>query len=348
MKFSIVIPLYNKAPYIGNTIASVLAQSVTSFEVIVVNDGSSDDGAERVAAIRDPRLRLVHQANAGVSAARNHGIALARGDWVAFLDADDWHHPQYLAGLLLAQQAFPEADAVATDFVPIAHCEGRWPLPWPVPATPPEVELIDDLPRRWMSGPSIFTSAVAVRRTRLQRMQPCFAPGESYGEDLDLWFRLAEQTPIALVHAPLVAYRVAVQGSLSAQHAPATLPPSLERMRQRALSGGLSVLQRESALWFVAQYQVTLAREAVASGRRLQSWRWLLRARHAASGQRWWLTAAMTLFCSANLVRNWQLWRVRRAARLTPPTPPTPRSAAPAGLTASTERPAVQGTPTGH
>lgn len=318
MKFSIIIALYNKAPYICNTIASVLTQTFTDYEVIVIDDGSSDGGAELVAAMMAPRLRLVRQTNAGVSAARNRGIALARGEWVAFLDADDWHHPQYLACLLQTQLACPEADTVATDFVPVPHAEGRWPLPWPVPETPPEVERITDLPSRWMRGPSLFTSAVAVRRTRLQQMQPCFPPGESYGEDLDLWFRLAEQTPIALAHAPLVAYRIEVENSLSARHAPLTLTPFLHRLRQRALSGGMSALQRQSALWFIAQCEVTLARQALASGQRLQGLRWLLRARRAASGKRWWLTAAMTLFFPHSLVKNWQIWRIRRIG----PSPP--------------------------
>lgn len=313
MKFSIVIPLYNKAPYICSTIASVLEQTFTDFEVIVVDDGSSDGGTELVQAMTDPRLRLVRQANAGVSAARNHGIDLAQGEWVAFLDADDWHHPQYLACLLLAQEAYPQADAVATDFVPIAHSEGRWPLPWPGPTQPPEVELITDLPRRWMSGPSIFTSAVAVRTARLRQMQPCFPPGEFYGEDIDLWFRLAERSPIALAHAPLVAYRVVVQGSLSARNTELRLSPMLERMRQRALGGGMSAAQRASALWFIAQSKVTLARQAVMAGQRWQGWCWLLRARHAARSKRWWLTAVMVLLCPASLVRHWQLWRERRA-----------------------------------
>ena len=81
MKFSIVIPLYNKATYIRSTIESALAQSFTDFEVIVVDDGSTDGGAEQVAALTDPRLTLVRQTNAGVSAARNQGIAFLYDYW---------------------------------------------------------------------------------------------------------------------------------------------------------------------------------------------------------------------------------------------------------------------------
>lgn len=315
MKFSIVIPLYNKAPYIQGTLDSVLAQTFTDFEVIVIDDGSSDGGTDLVAAVPDPRVRLVRQANAGVSAARNKGIELARGDWVAFLDADDWHHPRYLATLLLAHQACPEADILATDFVSVPDGDGIWPPRWSVPAEPPDVELITDLPLRWMNGQPLFTSSIAVRAAPLQRMQPCFAPGESHGEDLDLWFRLAEQSPIALARAPLTAYRTAVAGSLTAHHAALTMPPFLLRMRQRALSGAMPEARRQSALWLVAQHEVTLARQALASGRRIEGLRWLMRGHRAASSKRWWLTAAMACFFPGQLVRNWQLWRIRRAVR---------------------------------
>ncbi|MDB5870401.1 MAG: glycosyl transferase, family 2 [Polaromonas sp.] len=313
MKFSIVIPLHNKAPYIRCTIDSVLAQTFTDFEVIVVDDCSTDGGADLVAAMTDPRLRLVHQqANAGVSEARNRGIALARGEWVAFLDADDWLHPHYLACLLTAQKAYPQADVVATDFVLAPHTDGPWPPPWPVCTATPDVELITDLPARWMAGPTVCASAIAVRGRRLHRMRPCFPPGESQGEDLDLWFRLAEQTPFALAHSPLAAYRTRVQGSLTEHHVVVMMPPYLERMRLRALSGSMTAAQRKSALWFVAQTQLTLARLALVSGDRLQGLSWLSKARHAASGQRWWLTAAMACLFPKNLVRNWERWRLRR------------------------------------
>ena len=313
MKFSVVIPLYNKAPYINCTIESVLAQTFKDFEVIVVDDGSSDGSAELVALVRDPRFRLTRQTNSGVSAARNKGIALARGDWVAFLDGDDWHHPRYLETLVAAQNAYPDADTVATEFVPVPDSDGAWPPRWLVSAEAPDFELIKDLPLRWMAGPSLCASSLAVRTARLRQMQPCFAIGETYGEDLDLWFRLAEKTPIALAKVPMVAYRVAVAGGLTMHHRALTMPPFLHRMRARAHSGALTVPQRRSALRLVAQQEVTFARQAVVAGKRLQSLLWLMRGRRAASSRRWWLTAIMTFFLPGQLVKKWQLWRVRRA-----------------------------------
>ena len=312
MKFSVVIPLYNKASYIDCSVQSVLNQSLTDFEVIIVNDGSSDRSAEIVKAMEDPRIRVVSQENSGVSAARNLGISLARGEWVALLDADDWHHPDHLAHLVKAQAAWPEADAVATDFVEIADSDGLWPPQWTAVAQAPEVELITDLPTRWMIGPSVCSSSIAIRRQRLEQMQPCFPPGESQAEDLDFWFRLAEQTPIALAHAPLVAYRVDVKESLTTTHAVVALPGCIERMQARALSGAMTPVQRESALWFIAQHKLTLARTALASGARVEGLKWLLKGRYAASGKRWWLTAAMTFFFPKALVKSWDRWRISR------------------------------------
>jgi len=292
-RFTVVLPLYNKARYVGTAVASVLAQTCPDLELIVVDDGSTDGSAALVQAIADPRIRLVRQANAGVSAARNAGIALARGEWVAFLDADDWHHPRFLETLRRMEQRHPEVDALATRFVPFRDEAGGPPPAWSVPDDA-AVELIEDLPARWMRGPTLFTGSIAIRRVRLQRMQPCFAPGESYGEDLELWFRVAEQTPIALAHAPLAAYRVGVQGSLSLAAAASELPPWVERMRRRARSTARDCPRRASALHYIAQLELDMARSALAGGRRLEAMAWLLRASRAADSPRWWLTAFMT------------------------------------------------------
>ena len=87
--FSIIIPLYNKEKYIVNTIKSVLNQSFSKFEVIVVDDGSSDNGVNAVKKIDDSRIKIITQKNQGVSAARNNGIKNAKYEYIAFLDADD-------------------------------------------------------------------------------------------------------------------------------------------------------------------------------------------------------------------------------------------------------------------
>jgi len=131
---------------------------------------------------------------------------------------------------------------------------------------------------------------------------------------LDLWFRLAEKAPIALVRVPLAAYRVAVQGSLTTQHTATVLPPFLRRLRDRAMSGLLTPDQCHSALWMVAQHQVTLARVAIIRGQRLLSLRWLYRSRHAMRGRRWWMTLTMAIFFSNQLVHHWQRWRLQRTS----------------------------------
>jgi glycosyltransferase involved in cell wall biosynthesis len=97
--FSVVIPVYNRADVVAEAIRSVLAQSEQDFEIVVVDDGSSDDPAPAVAAFADPRIRFHRQANSGGGAARNAGIDLARGTFIAFLDSDDAYLPGHLAAM---------------------------------------------------------------------------------------------------------------------------------------------------------------------------------------------------------------------------------------------------------
>ena len=116
MKISVVIPLYNKARHIARALASVLRQTHTDLEVIVVDDGSTDGSAERARELADPRIRLVRQDNAGVSAARNRGVAAATTGLVAFLDADDEWLPDFLQTVLLLHSRFPAARVWGTAY----------------------------------------------------------------------------------------------------------------------------------------------------------------------------------------------------------------------------------------
>src|SRR5574344_2444204 len=94
--FSVVIPLYNKATSITSTIQSVLAQSYAYFEIVIIDDGSTDNSVQNVKLIDDRRIRLISKQNGGVSSARNVGIQNAKYDDIAFLDADDYLEPTYL------------------------------------------------------------------------------------------------------------------------------------------------------------------------------------------------------------------------------------------------------------
>lgn len=113
---SVVIPLYNKERQIAKTLQTVLRQTFQDFEIVIVNDGSTDKSIDEVGKIPDQRIRLIHQANAGVSAARNRGIEEARGQYIALLDADDEWDSDYLATQMRLTETYPECDIFVTNY----------------------------------------------------------------------------------------------------------------------------------------------------------------------------------------------------------------------------------------
>jgi glycosyltransferase involved in cell wall biosynthesis len=116
MLISVIIPTFNRATLVVEAVQSVLDQSIQNTEVIVVDDGSTDNTRQQLDAFGD-RIRVVYQANAGVNAARNHGIALAQGDYVALLDNDDLWLDFKLEAQLYLLERFPDAGFVYTDFL---------------------------------------------------------------------------------------------------------------------------------------------------------------------------------------------------------------------------------------
>ena len=320
MNISVVVPLYNKARYVRDAVRSALDQTLSPLEVIVIDDGSTDGGADIVQAIGDDRVRLVRQPNHGVSYTRNLGIGLARGDWIAFLDADDWYHPEMLSSLQQAQAAVPEAGMLGAGFRRVAPDFDGEVAPWSVSDSFFEVEVVEDLRTRWMRAAPFCTSSVAIRSSLLRSLQPCFETADSIGEDLDLWFRVADLTPVALVNAPCAAVRV-LPDSLSTTQPPAALPAYLERMERRALAGDIPARHRRSAIRFVAQMQVTLAREALDVRNRRLALHWLGRSRRIGGSRRWLLTALMALCMPAQVAGHWQRWRLRSAELFSPEGP---------------------------
>lgn len=290
--YSVVIPLYNKAPFVRVTLASVLAQSCQDFEIIVVDDGSKDDGAAIAESLGDPRIRVIRQINAGVAAARNRGVQEARGTWVAFLDADDWWHPEFLSRMQAVAAQHPQVAIVAGTFKMENHRDDWQPTPWPVPASAP-VEVIHNLPRRWLKGPTFCTGAVTFKRTLLMPLMPCFPVGERLGEDLDLWFRAAERSPVAFLPIPFLCYRMDTPNSLFGVRPKPELLPFLARLQQRALRGDMPAPLRRDALRLVADARVSLARSALAAGERQGAMAQLKAGWRGMTGHRWWVTVLM-------------------------------------------------------
>lgn len=194
---SIIIPLYNKENYIARTLNSVLAQTFQHFEVVIVNDGSTDNSVSEVEKFTDTRIRLIYQQNAGVSAARNRGIEEAKYELIAFLDADDEWKPDYLQTQYGLYQKYPECSVYTCNY---EFCESNGKI------TP---TLINKLPFRGTDGvinnyfevascshPPLWTSAVVVKKAAIQSIGG-FPIGIKSGEDILTWARLAIRYRIA-------------------------------------------------------------------------------------------------------------------------------------------------------
>ena len=310
---TIIIPLYNKADFITAAIQSVLNQGHQDFEIVVIDDGSTDDGASQVRAIHDHRIKLIQQTNSGVSCARNLGIELAKGDLLCFLDADDWYLPTYLETIVSMALRYPEIAFFATYYKQVsASALNQTSMFWD-PGDTRTVELIDDLFYRWRFGSLFVTNSVAIRRVHLSQFKPYFPPGEQWAEDQDLWFRLAEKSRLAYCPAPLVGYRVEIDGSLCAIYDQGTLEPVYIRLEQRALDRQPPDNIRNSALRLVAEAKITHVRFELMNGRRYAAFMQLLNAWRGMVSKRWWISLMMCLAASPAFVSRWQKCRCQRA-----------------------------------
>lgn len=204
---TVVIPLYNKADCIATALDSVLVQTYQDFEVIVVDDGSRDGGAAVVEGYTDARIRLIHQENAGVSAARNKGVAEARGEYVAFLDADDEWMPEFLAEIVALQQEFPICKAQATTYVQHMYGEKHGIILKKLPFSGDHGVLTNYFEVATHSNPPIWTGAVCIERALLQELGG-FPLGIKSGEDLLTWARIATRTHWAYSLKPYAIFNM--------------------------------------------------------------------------------------------------------------------------------------------
>ena len=191
--FSVIIPAYNEAELVGSAIHSVLRQSREDWEMIVVDDGSTDDTTEAVRSFEreDPRINLLRKPNEGLSAARNTGIEAAAGRYLSFLDSDDLWLPRYLAAMGSALEADPEAglaytDAWALDAGTHRIRRATAMAPWHPPTAPPRDPL--ETLRSMVRGNFMFVSTT-VPSAVLDDVGG-FDTSLSSSEDYDLWLRI--------------------------------------------------------------------------------------------------------------------------------------------------------------
>lgn len=208
--FSIIIPLFNKAPYITKAIESIFSQTFRKFEIIVVDDGSTDTGLEIVLdliAKFDPSFilfRVVSQNNQGVSTARNNGVKAANYEFIAFLDADDWWAPDYLFEMKQLIDCFPYGALYGSSYYKVKNKQF--------------IRANIGVEAKFESGPinycavysktmyqPIWTGAAIIRKSIFE-FENGFKSSLKLGEDFDLWLRVAMKHKVILLNKPLAFY----------------------------------------------------------------------------------------------------------------------------------------------
>ena len=202
MRFSVILPLYNKAPYVEKTIRSVLCQTYSDFELIVVDDGSSDSSFEVAHNVlgEDLRGKLIHQENAGVSVARNQGVGLSKGDYICFIDGDDWWDSKFLERMSWLIQEYPEAGIYGTNYYYVKNGRQR------VCVRTADTGYIDYC-KVYAEGKAMPLTSISVAlKHQVFDEIGGFKPSLKLGEDFDLWIRIALRYRVAFLNEPLAYY----------------------------------------------------------------------------------------------------------------------------------------------
>lgn len=222
-RLSIIVPLYNKAPYVRKALESVVFQTYKDWECIIVDDGSTDGSAaicedfvrSLTPSIVHP-IRLIKQLNSGVSAARNNGVAQSQGDYLAFLDADDWWEPTFLEHMAQLIADYPDAGLYATNY--IYYKPGKTHV-----ALTLKTGYINYPQSYYQSGAMPVTSITACMPRKVFDEMGGFPLGVKLGEDFLLWAKTALHYPVAFCEKTLAYYNNDVPATLRATrnlHAP--------------------------------------------------------------------------------------------------------------------------------
>lgn len=205
MTVSVIIPAYNASRTIVETVKSALSQSVPPLEVIVVNDGSTDNTAELLAQF-GTTIHTILKPNGGVSSARNAGLAVAKGEYIAFLDSDDVWHPEKLRWQTDCLEANPDIMLL-----------GTLTYDWPAsshPELPTETAQLEPIDFPQMVIKNRLTASSVIVRTKAIREVGDFDTQQHGTEDHDMWLRISQRYQLAVLQVPLTGYRNTDDGSL--------------------------------------------------------------------------------------------------------------------------------------
>lgn len=198
------MPLYNKAPYVRKAVESVIGQTFADWELVVVDDGSTDGGGDVAASFADSRIRVVRQENAGAGTARNRGVALTSAPYLCFLDADDWWEPTFLEEMAGLTKRHPSAGIYGSGYY-IAKNGRRRIAPIGVDSTFSEGEInYCRVYARTLCMPLTSISVCIPRETF--KASGGFPQGIRLGEDFLLWIQIALRHKVVLLNRPLANY----------------------------------------------------------------------------------------------------------------------------------------------
>ena len=216
-RFSVIIPLYNKAPYVRKTVESVLGQSFGDYELIIIDNGSTDGSSDVVAVFTDPRIRVVRsEKNMGVSNARNKGVTLSTAPYITFLDADDWWEPTFLEEMAGLIERYPDAGIYGTGYYIVKNGEKRLA----------PIGVDSDFTEGEINYCKVYAKTLCMPLTSITVAMPRdifdesggFKPKLKLGEDFDLWIRIVLKHKAVLLNKPLSNYNQDVDVTYRGTH----------------------------------------------------------------------------------------------------------------------------------
>ena len=209
-KFSVVIAVFNKEDYVTHTLESVLSQTYTNFEVVIVNDGSTDRSESKILEFKDPRIVYYSESNMGAGGARNYVIEKSNGEYIALLDADDIWDKNYLQEQNNSIEKFPDEKVFATSLNVIKRGKKRV-RDYSIKVKPNERIVVDYFSSSMLE--SILHSSSTVLKKDLFQETGFYNPKIKSGQDTDLYIRIGLKRKVVFYNSPLVSYNI-IEGSL--------------------------------------------------------------------------------------------------------------------------------------